>query len=80
MIIEMAQDSGERASVALRRALLDHLGLPPGQAAVTRRRTAAGETLVVRLVPGARPASRPEAFGGLPVTYESARPPRAGRW
>lgn len=79
-MVEMVRDPAERASIALRRALLDHLGLPPGQATVTRRRGEAGESLVVRLSPGARPASRPETFGGLPVTYESARPPRAGRW
>jgi hypothetical protein len=74
-------DNAGAPSGDVRRALLDQLALQPGQAVVMRRRAESGEDmLVVRLAPGVRLQARPSRFGDFEVAYETARPPRAGRW
>jgi hypothetical protein len=54
------------------RALLKHIGAPPGAANVLIRGGATHPRLVVRLSPGLRiPQDRlPKTFRGLEVTYE----------
>jgi hypothetical protein len=68
-----------RASLEVRRALLDVLSVPAGQAVVERQRSlGATDQLNVRLAPSARPAARPTHFQGFPVSYSRLEPARSG--
>jgi hypothetical protein len=73
-------DSCRIASREVREGLLAALALPRGTVTVARRRTAKGDTLVVRMiVPGLLPAERrPDCYQGFPVTYEIAEPLKIG--
>ncbi len=66
-------DQTRHATIEDRRALLASLQLPTGQATVERRPVENGDQLVVRLSPGAQPASSPATFRGHPVRYEPLR-------
>jgi hypothetical protein len=74
--------SPQTASLAIRKALLDALGVPMGTATVARRRTQEGDTLVVRLiVPDLLPAERrPDCYRGFPVAYEIVGPVKIGHY
>lgn len=65
-----------KASLDLRKELLNALGVPLGTATVARRPTPMGDTLVVRMtVPELLPADRrPSQFRGIPVAYEVVKP------
>jgi hypothetical protein len=65
-------DTPRKADLAVRKELLDALGMPSGSATVARRPTPEGDTLVVRMTaPGILSANRRLAwFQGFPVTYE----------
>lgn len=60
----------QQATVDDRKALLARLDLPSGQATVERRPVGGCDHLVVRLSPGAHPASSPTTFRGHSVRYE----------
>lgn len=70
-----AHSSG-RATIEDRKALLERLRLPAGQATVERRSAQDGDELVVRILPGVRPAATPRIFRGHAVFYQPLRAAR----
>jgi hypothetical protein len=77
---EKEMRGSERAMLETRRALLEHLRVPLGQAVIMKRRSPEGDLLVVRLAPSAQPTSRPTYFEGHRVIYEPLFPAKAGHW
>jgi hypothetical protein len=69
-------DTLRKADLALRKELLDALGVPPGTATIARRPSPQSDALVVRMTaPGLLPANRrPTRFQGFPVIYEIVPP------
>ena len=74
-------DTLRKADLAVRKELLDALGMPPGAATVGQRPSPLGDTLVVRMTaPGVLPANqRPTRFQGFPVIYETIPPLKIGK-
>ena len=60
----------KRVTLDDRKALLKQLKLPAGQATIERASGGDRDQLVVRLSPGARPATSPRRFRGRLVRYE----------
>lgn len=71
MAARATQTEKKTPSMEVRRALLDLLSLPAGQATVERARGNVQDQLLVRLSPGAHPAQSPQTFCGFPVLYEN---------
>lgn len=59
---------------SVREALLNHIGALPGTAVVLRRPTPEGETIEVRVAPGASLQNRPDAYEGYTVVYTRLTP------
>jgi hypothetical protein len=74
-------DTPRKADLAVRKELLDALGMPSGAVTVARRPTPEGDTLVVRMTAaGALPADRrADRFQGFPVIYEIFPPLKVGQ-